>query len=277
MLKYMSTRHPVLRGLYANLAEYQKVVFLDESIDIADASDASSTRGFYIVAGSVLMKDVLEDTRIRLRKIVGGDYFHTTEALQTDDGTKTVHSLLRQCQKWDDNHLLVVKTRLAPGDNTEHTRQQCLTALITNLDTNTRALIFEKRKTSKENNADQALIKKLRKTKVLSDQTRTVWVSPSDERLLWLPDLVAMAYRRTITHTDETRLLFPQYLQQSTTIIPTFDTQPQQIPETSFSLLEHPHLAINTNTHQHQPPHHREPETTHMWEHTPEGDNPLEN
>lgn len=111
-----------------------------------------------------------------------------------------------------------MKTRLRPGDDIEHARQQCLTKLIRELDTNTRAIIFEKRQHNKDNNADQALIKKLRKTKVLSDQTRTVWVSPTDERLLWLPDLVAMTYRRTITHTDDTSTFFESYLAQNTTV-----------------------------------------------------------
>ena len=165
-----------------------------------------------------------------------------------------------------------------PGDDTEHARQQCLTTLIKNLDSNTSALVFEKRKTQKENHADQALVTNLRNQKLLSQSVRTVWVSPSEEKLLWLPDLVAMAYRRTITHTDDTRLLFPQYLHQSTTIIPISDTHPQQqIPETSFSLLEHPHLTINTTPHEQNTTYHHEPETTHAWESTPASDNPLEN
>ena len=94
----MSIRHPVLRETYKKLANHHTVVFLDESVDIAPTSDASSTRGFYIVAGSVLAKDVLEASRIRLREIVGGGYFHTTEALQTTAGTHTVYALLHQCR-----------------------------------------------------------------------------------------------------------------------------------------------------------------------------------
>ena len=38
--------------------------------------------------------------------------------------------------------------------------------------------------------------------------TRLLQTSPKFERLLWLPDVVSMAYRRTITHLDETSKLF---------------------------------------------------------------------
>ena len=67
----------------------------------------------------------------------------------------------------------------------------------------------------------------IHQVKALSDQTRTMRASLSEEKLLWLPNLVAIAYRRTITHTNETSLFFPQYLQQSTTIIPiTYQDNP---------------------------------------------------
>ncbi|WP_144414289.1 hypothetical protein [Corynebacterium mustelae] len=248
---------------------------MDESY--REPAKQSDKDGYYIIAGSVLTKDTLEGTRIRLQEIVGHNHFHTTEALQTTDGTHTVHALLDQCHQWEDKHLLVVKTRLGPGDDTEHARQQCLTALIRELDTNTRAIIFEKRQHNKDNNADQALIKKLRNQKLLPQSVRTVWVSPSDEKLLWLPDLVAMAYRRTITHTDDTRLLFPRYLQQSATIIPIPNTLTQGIPETSFSLLEHPTDSITTAL-DHATPYNNEPETARHWELSPTtNDEPLEN
>lgn len=222
----MSIRHPALREMYGKLANHHTVIFLDESYR-EPVQQSEEEEGYYIIAGSILKKDNLEGTRLQLQEIVGDNYFHTTKALQTANGTKTVQSLLQQCQEWNDNHILVINTQLTPGCNIEHARQQCLRRLIVDLKTDTRAIVFEKRQHSKENNSDEALIKTLRQAKALSDQTRTMWVSPSDEKLLWLPDLVAMAYRRTITHTNETSLLFPQYLQQSTTIIPiTYQDNP---------------------------------------------------
>lgn len=276
----MPIRHPVLCEIYKKLANHHTAVFLDESVDISPTTDPTGTRGFYIIAGSVLRKDTLEGTRTQLQEIVGHNHFHTTEALQTNDGTRTVHALLRQCQQWDDSHLLVVKTQLHPDDDIEHARQQCLTTLITTLDTTTRAIIFEKRQHNKDNNADQAFIADLRRQDLLARTVRTVWVSPSDEKLLWLPDLIAMAYRRQITHTDDTSLLFPHYLQQSATIIPitnahTPATHAQHIPETSFSLLEHP-TPLTTTTNNQAIPHNHEPEPP-SWTLTPTTDDPLEN
>lgn len=68
----MPIRHPVLSNLYANLAEYQQVLFLDESY--REPTKQSDKDGYYIIAGSVLTKDTLEGTRIRLREIVGRNY-----------------------------------------------------------------------------------------------------------------------------------------------------------------------------------------------------------
>lgn len=65
-------------------------------------------------------------------------------------------------------------------------------------------LVLEERSQSNLKNRDQASHKELLSTRQVPRQTRLLQTSPACERLLWLPDLVASAYRRTITHNDRT-------------------------------------------------------------------------
>ncbi|MCQ9341053.1 hypothetical protein NQ028_07850, partial [Corynebacterium phoceense] len=56
---------------------------------------------------------------------------------------------------------------------------------------------------------------------VVSRGTQLLLVSPRHEHLLWLPDLIAMAFRRKITHKDETSTYFKEYVEGSTTVLET--------------------------------------------------------
>lgn len=105
----MSIRHPALREMYGKLANHHTVIFLDESYREPVQQSEEEEEGYYIIAGSILKKDNLEGTRLQLQEIVGDNYFHTTKALQTANGTKIVQSLLQQCQEWNDNHILVIE------------------------------------------------------------------------------------------------------------------------------------------------------------------------
>ena len=79
-------------------------------------------------------------------------------------------------------------------------------------------LVLEERSQSNLKNRDQASHKELLSTRQVPRQTRLLQTSPACERLLWLPDLVASAYRRTITHNDRT--LFDKIQDQTHFVAP---------------------------------------------------------
>ncbi len=66
-------------------------------------------------------------------------------------------------------------------------------------------LVLEERNQNNFRNKDRKNHKELIAEKRIPQPTRLLQTSPGVERLLWLPDLVSSAFRRSITHTDDTR------------------------------------------------------------------------
>ena len=101
-------------------------------------------------------------------------------------------------------------------------RDDCLKALLVAVQQNypgTRLVVMEKRQRHTENDADRRLIEHLRSVGAISRYTQVLHESPKEEHLLWLPDLSAMALRRSKTHHDRTGLYFKLYLEDHSFVI----------------------------------------------------------
>lgn len=214
-------RNPVLKRAYENLRPQDYVLFVDETYN---APGEGLDHTFYTVCGVLIEHRHLADTRYSLSEIVGTSYWHTTDQLRTSKGRETTVELLKFCSEVDDLYFLAHRTPLIDGTDMEEARQICLRALFSYIGEEhkiTRLIVMEKRQDNTHDDADRSLVKRLRGDGVVSRHVRVLLVSPRDERLLWLADLIAMAYRRQITHSDETARYFEKYVRNSAIVLQT--------------------------------------------------------
>lgn len=213
---------PTLDKAYGNLKSDHRILFIDETYN---APDEGMEHTFYTICGVLITCENLPPTREELCEIVEKNYWHTTDELRTSTGKATVVDLLEFCHEVDDLYFLAHKSPITEDMSTEDARQECLRGLFSHigntpeLQSNTPLIVMEKRQDHAHDDADRALIKKLRQEKIIDRHTQVVITSPQDECLLWLPDLVAMAFRRKITHKDDTAQYFDKYIKSSTTVI----------------------------------------------------------
>lgn len=206
----------VLDSAYKNLSGEHFVLYVDETFN---RPEEKLDHSFYVVCGVLVQEFYLEETRRELLEIVGQAYWHTTEALQTDEGHAKAEELLEYCRRVRDCHVFAYKKNLPKqGDANEvvsSAREECLRELLIVVQRHCpglRLIVIEKRQTNAQNDADRRVVKSLRAEKRLSRHARLLLVSPKDEYLLWLPDLSAMAFRRSKTHKDKTSYYFEQFL-----------------------------------------------------------------
>lgn len=215
--------HPSLARMYGPADDEDCFLYLDESYSVPDAYESGS---FYILTAVQFSYRDLEGTRKTLRDIAEKDYWHTTNELRTSDGKERTVEMLEQFDSWGDEHLISVEIPLQPGNDLEEARGDCLRALVEYVYGETRrrhprGLVFEQRLRKLDDDRDRRLIKRLRREELLPREVGAAWVSPSDECLLWAPDITCMAYRRQITHKgrNDTGDYFGTYLEQHSTII----------------------------------------------------------
>lgn len=205
----MSTAlHPSLARLY-RCNSHDEFLYFDETYTASE--DPFHSQSFYALTAVQFRFDQLETIRADLEKIVGSRYFHSTEALESSSGKETFKNLVRYFAQHEDPSFITCNINLGHGDNLEDARRECLKKIVEKYAPGVpdlKGLIFEARREHKDNNRDRSFLKHLRQEGLLNPQLGTAWVSPSDERLLWAPDVICMAYRRTLTHKDETAQYF---------------------------------------------------------------------
>ena len=204
--------HPSLARLY-RCAPESEFLYFDETY--TSPSDPLHENSFYALTAVQFKASELDVIRADLRDIVDGDYFHSTEALRTYEGQRIFEEMLKYFSDNREPTFITCNINLAPGEDLEQARRRCLKTLIEKYVPEVpllRGLIFEARHERKDNNRDRSFLKYLRKEGLLNHEIGAAWVSPQDERLLWAPDAMCMAYRRTRTHSDLTAHYFEKYL-----------------------------------------------------------------
>lgn len=148
--------------------------------------------------------------------IADGTYWHTTKALQTSSGIDQTRDMLDFLA--DGHEACVIAHQIPVGaDDTDAqtARTACYRQLAIELGAGRDDVwpaidlfVLEERNQSNFRNKDKADHKVLVSEKLIPRNTRLLSTSPRHEHLLWLPDLVSMAYRRTLTHSNSTSKLF---------------------------------------------------------------------
>lgn len=210
-----------LKNAYANVKTGGAVLYVDETYNSPKDEDVDQT--FYTLCGVLLKKDILNGMRKNLDDLVPTGWWHTTDALNENRHDEVV-ALLKMCYEFDDIYVFAHKTPLLKGERLEEARSECWQKLLVYVAEHYPELglvIFESRGRASLDRADFSFVNKLRNEKKFPRATRIVSASPAVEHLLWIPDLMAMAHRRKLTHSgkDETGNYFDRYVQKNAIII----------------------------------------------------------
>jgi len=209
-------RNPALTNLYNHLGDDQVVAYVDEtyySDELARNGRPGTPVGFYTMSAAIYRGRDIANVRDDLSEITNSSYWHSTDAVQTPEGLEAFLRLLDYFHENSDVSLLV--TQIPLEDSKEgvrlEARSNCLRNLVSQLAdgvTGLRAVVLEKNNKAAIDNRDRRDFKALQGSRRIPTHVQNLHVSPSEEKLLWAPDTVAFAYRRGLTHTDDSSQWF---------------------------------------------------------------------
>lgn len=199
-------REAALNLLHAKYEAFKSdpIAFIDETY----RADEHGEPPFYVLSAVILDPDVRDGTRTQIRTIVGGSYWHTTEAIQDEKGQATTRELIAFLARYQDPCIVAVREDIGAHETVEAMRAHCLATLMTALATGgdswprVQLAIPEERRHKKDQDRDQHTARQARSAGLVSRHFQIFHTSPALEPLLWLPDLVCTAYRRLVTHQD---------------------------------------------------------------------------
>lgn len=190
------------------------VAFLDETYQLAN-SDITVVNTFYVLTAVVVELDQMDELRTGLRQIARGDWWHTTQALLEEEGRARAEDMLSFLGEGIEPCVIAAQVPIDSTDGGgEIARRACYRGIAAELATQGRVsapvdlLVLEERNQRALRGRDERNHRELIADRLVPRGTRLLQTSPSAECLLWLPDLVSSAYRRSITHSDRTSKLF---------------------------------------------------------------------
>lgn len=195
-----------VRGAY--LSNTGPVAYLDESYSV----DPAHPHKFYIMSAVVVEPDQRDLLRSEIVAAAGSSWWHTTDALRSEDGRLRTHAMLTALADPAGTEWCVIAHRRAiePGDvDGEEARAAALTALLAHLATGSSPVgdpvslfVLERRRERRQANRDARTKAQAVADGVISARTSLLQVTPAEEQLLWLPDVVCSAYRQQVVRGD---------------------------------------------------------------------------
>lgn len=229
------SQHPSLDRIYGGNND-DEFLYIDETLL---APEEGAADNFYIITAAKYSKSELQVLRDDLIKFADENlfpgkrppYWHSTEALQTSAGRDAFESMLSYLCDNSDQSFVTCKVGIEQDSNessskksvgeVENARRDCLRELFSVVlpeNPKVSGAVFERRQSNKDNDRDKNILRALTKDGVIPASFHRAWVSPREEVVLWVPDTVGLAYRRTRTHTDETSQYFSKYLKGITDV-----------------------------------------------------------
>jgi hypothetical protein len=197
-----------LADAYTN-SKGASVAYIDESY-VAPAAAIDTVAPFYLVTAYVIPADWQEDIREALPEVVGANYWHSTQAHQSDDGREKIRHFAEYIAEGNEPVIVSMQKEISATDaDGEKARSNCFKHLLAALAGGNHCdeidlAIFEERKYATQRNADARTISEARSEGMIPRTMRVLPTSPSFERLLWLPDLVSFAlYRSHSAHQHD--------------------------------------------------------------------------
>ena len=178
----------------------QPVAYLDETYMPAGQYEGADP--FYAVTAVVVPVADHQPIRDDLLSIVGAPYWHSTKANETEEGRAMLFKLASYIGKGEEPIIISSQMLVDPADkDSEIARAACLTHLLGSLNGGmfcdpVNLFILERRQDQKRRNRDSHTFTQARKSGSIPMKAETLQVSPTHERLLWLPDIVSYAYYR---------------------------------------------------------------------------------
>lgn len=195
-----------IENIYAQFPG-QPIGFVDEAFR---GFERAGEHPFYVATAVVVERDDMEPVRKDLLELAGDSYWHTSEALRTEDGRRRASEMLAYLAEGREPCVVASTVTIDPDDRSlERARSSCLGALACSLSAGIEEVtpsvdvfVIEKRNTEELNKADKNTHSSLISNGELPRHHRLVQASPADDRLLWLPDVVSSAVRRSMAFAD---------------------------------------------------------------------------
>lgn len=210
-----------LTACYRSVPSGERVAFVDEAYRLPNECRPGE-KPFYALAAVLLTIDDHATIRADLRSIVGGNWWHTVDAQQTQGGLPKIEALTDYLADYRDPCVLAVCHTPGPDDQAIGMRAVSLSALLAALGSQVpspgagpgeghqrvvpsqvKMIVLERQNRHQDTDRDLYTIKQARQSGVIDRHFPVMHVSPSIENLLWLPDLVSHTYRRYITHDED--------------------------------------------------------------------------
>ncbi|WP_157671477.1 hypothetical protein [Candidatus Aquiluna sp. UB-MaderosW2red] len=192
------------------------MAFIDESF----LSPAQSEDSFYILTAAVIDKKRVLKVRQELFKLVGANYWHTTDAGRSDRGRQKIRELNAYLAR-NVSPVIVVIEQLAESDKSaEAGRVESIRTLLNELAENhlylTGTVVYESRIPGFMQNQDRRIIKEIAEGQSSAAKLKVFGLASKKEPMLWAPDLIGWAYRHAYADSDKS---FFQELAKVATVI----------------------------------------------------------
>lgn len=173
------------------------VAFIDESYH---APKSGPGRTFYITCAVLVPKESLESLRGLILQVVGSNYWHTSEAARSASGRSSILEFASILNSNIQAFCWVYEPIESSDREGESARAKTLRFGIMNLIQGHLdpggLVIYESRRDGYQLNADRRVIAEMRSNSMLDRDFMVHGDSPSNEILLWAPDVVAWSYRQ---------------------------------------------------------------------------------
>lgn len=180
------------------------VAFIDETSRFR--KEHPGEQQFYVMSGVVVHPKDFDLLRGDLGDIAQSNYWHTTENLSSQSGREKVIEMLKYLAEGDEISIISHLGHSGFGDgDIEAARERTLTKLAQYLfnDVGLKLAVIERRNPNALIVRDERTFTLAKRSGVVPRNSRLIQLSPTIERLLWLPDLVASAIRQELVRGDQ--------------------------------------------------------------------------
>ena len=196
-----SLRDPRLAALYARTPG--AVAFVDESYR---AKVFDGERAFYLLSAVTFATEQLDQVREVLTDIVGGLFWHTTEAFKIGRAGD-IADMVGYVAEQVDWSVVTVEATITRAGGMDEARQVCLAALTREVARGTgpcavRLLVADKVRDEHVNRVDQRTVAHLRSAGDIDANVTLYHGHMGTEPVLWTADVIAWAARRVVAIDD---------------------------------------------------------------------------
>lgn len=178
------------------------VAFVDESYAAPGFAETGGGGTFYLMTAYVVPVADLNTIREDLPEVVGATYWHSTEANRTEEGRARLSAFADYIGQGSETIIVCIRKPVTAGDsNGEQARAATFAELLRVLGNGlycepVKLVMFEERKGATQRNIDARTIRHARTDSNVRGM-HILPMSPTYERLLWLPDVASFAlYQR---------------------------------------------------------------------------------